>query len=65
MKISVEKLEIELARQCKTLSDLRNGASSKTLLRIKNGCEVTPKTAGRIARALNVDVADLVKEEVT
>lgn len=61
MKLSVEKLEIELARQCKTISDLRTGASPKTLTKIRLGQEVTPRTAGRIARALNVDVKELVE----
>ena len=61
MKLSVEKLEIELARQCKTISDFRTGASPKTITKIRLGREVTPRTAGRIARALNVDVSEILE----
>lgn len=61
MRIVIEKLEMKLARQCKTISDLRNGASPKTIMRIRNGYEVAPKTVGRIAKALNVDVENIVE----
>lgn len=65
MRIDVTKLETALARQCKNAKDLNGVTSLTTIQRIRNGYEVKPKTVGRIARALNVDVADLVKEEVT
>lgn len=61
MKISYERLEVELARQCKTISDLREGASPKTLMKIRMGQEVTPRTVGRIARALAVDVSEILE----
>lgn len=62
MKIDHKKLELFLARECKSLSDLREGSSPQTLKRIRNGEEVKPRTAGRIAKALNCDVADLLEE---
>ena len=69
MQVSFDQLEMCLARKCMSLSDLRAGVSAKTLLKIKRGGAVTPKTAGRIAKALNVDVEELVdftaKEERT
>lgn len=61
MKLAIEKIEMELARQCKPLSALRDGTSPKTILRIKLGHDVTPKTAGKIAKALGVDVSCIVK----
>lgn len=64
MRISIDKLEMELARQCKTISALRDGASPKTVMRIRKGLDVTPKTAGRIAKALGVDVAEIVETSV-
>lgn len=62
MKIDPKKLELCLARACKSRSDLRDGTSPQTLLRIHNGKEVSTKTAGRIARALGVDVTELLED---
>lgn len=62
MKIDTKKLNLLLACQCKSLSDLRDGASPNTLKRIRHGEEVMPKTVGRIAHALGVDPADIIEE---
>ena len=62
MKIDSRKLDLILARECKSLSDLRDGSSPQTLRRIRRGEEVQPKTLGRIARALNCDVTDIMEE---
>ena len=63
MKISQNKLDMALARKCMVLRDLReDGAASQTLTRIRKGEAVTPKTAGRIARALGVDVSEIIEE---
>lgn len=64
MKIDINKLNLVLARQCKSIADLRTGTSPQTLQRIRHGGEVQPRTAGRIARALNVDVAEILEMEV-
>lgn len=60
MKVSVDKLELALARQCKTISSLRDGVSSKTIVKIKKGFEVNPVTVGRIANTLGVDVEEII-----
>ena len=59
MKIDLKKLDLLLARECKSLSDLRDGSSPQTLKRIRRGEEVQPKTVGRIARALGCDPSDI------
>lgn len=65
MKIDNRKLDVLLARQCKSLSDLRTGASSQTLTRIRRGDNIKPSTLGRIARALNCDPEDILEKEGT
>lgn len=64
MRINKRKLEMELARNCKTLSMLRgDGLSPQTLTRVKNGRIVKPVTVGKIARALGVDPAEIIEME--
>lgn len=68
MKICLENLELELARACASLSDLReSGVSSATLARIKKQPEqeFSPKTIGKLARALQVPVEKIIKQEAT
>ena len=64
MKINNHKLDLQLARQCKAMSDLRSITSSQTLTRIRQGDNIKPSTLGRIAKALNVDPTELIEEEV-
>ena len=63
VKINIPKLEIALARACKNERDLRSSISPQTLRRIRQGEEVKPATVGKLARALNVDVIELIKED--
>lgn len=63
MKINNQKLDMILARRCMSRCDLRDGTSPQTLMRIKKGLDVKPKTAGRIARALGVDVTEIIEQE--
>ena len=65
MKIDRRKLDFVLAEQCKSISDLRTPLSSVTISRIRRGEDVMPKTAGRLAKALGVNVADLLEQEAT
>ena len=65
MRIDPKKMELYLARACMSETDLRTGTSPQTLLRIRRGMEVKPKTAGRIARALGVDVTDIIDTNAT
>lgn len=62
MKIDNNKLDLQLARQCKVISCLRSVVSQQTLTRIRNGFEVKPSTVGIIACALGVDVTDILEE---
>ena len=65
MKVSMKKLDIALASQCKTASNLRPGISPQTLQKIKRGEEIRSDSAGRIARALGIDVVDIIEEAKT
>lgn len=62
MKIDAGKLNIALARNCKSMRDLRSAVSPHTLYRISQGEAVTPRTLGKIARALGVDVTEIMEE---
>ena len=62
MKIDNRKLDLQLARQCKIISDLRGVASTQTLTRIRQGDNIKPSTLGRIAKALNCDPVDIMEE---
>lgn len=63
MKINNRKLDILLAQRCMNVSDLRHGTSPQTLARIRKGMDVTPKTFGIIAKALGVDITEILEEE--
>lgn len=63
MKVSIAKLELQMARACKARDDLRDVLSAGTLRRIRTGEELRPATVGRIAKALGVDVTEIVKED--
>ena len=63
MHISRERLFLSMARMCCTMKKLSaiSGVSIQTLRNIKSGKAISPETAGKIARALGVDVADLLE----
>lgn len=63
MKIDNRKLDLILARQCRTITDLRVSVSPQTLTRVRRCEDVKPATIGRIAKALDVDVTEILKEE--
>ena len=65
MKINKTKLELGMAKACLTPQELAEqaGVSIQTLDKIKGGkVSSRPHTAGRIARALGVDVTELLEE---
>lgn len=63
MKLQKNKLEIAMARACMSARDLRRkGLSPATISRAVNGEELTVKTVGKIARALGVDVTEILEE---
>lgn len=63
MKISRDKLELAMAHACMNTADLQKAADMPrpTLNNAICGRGITPKTAGKIARALNVDVEEIVE----
>ena len=61
MKIDKKKLEIALARACKSYSDLNVGMS--TLSKIRRGEDVRVKSVGKIAQTIGCDVLEIIAEE--
>ena len=64
MKIDVKKLEVAMGNACMTAERLSGvtGIGTCTLTRIKKGQQnPRPATVGKIAKALNVKVEDLVE----
>lgn len=62
MKISREKLELAKARACMSSNDIiKAGIPKGTLCNVCKG-EVSPKTAGRIAKVLKVDVTEIIEQ---
>lgn len=63
MKLDKKKFEIAQARTCKCTNDVLNSGISKgTLSRAMNGEDLKPDTIGRIAKALGVDVTEILED---
>ena len=62
MKIDKNRLNVVLARKCMSLRDLRSFLSPCTLSRINAGKDVRTKTVGAVAKALGVDVTEIMEE---
>lgn len=65
MKADRQKLELAMARACMSSADLpsASGLPRPTVQNAIVGKSVRPATLGRIARALNVDPAEIIKQE--
>lgn len=66
LKLDIFKLRLEQARACFTVEELAVKAeiSRISLSRILSGeNKATPKTIGKLARALNVDVTEIIVNE--
>ena len=66
MKLDLNKVFLAQARACLSVNNLvdKTGLGRTTVSKILNGkAKVTPKTIGLIAKALNVDVTDIIKDE--
>ena len=64
MKLSVEKLNIELARQQLSIQEFcaKSGIPRTTNVQVRRGDRnAKPKTIGRIANALGVDVTAIIE----
>ena len=62
MKISTKRLDLMLAKKCLVMSELKTAVSPQTLKRVRKGEELLPKTVGKIARAIGVDVLEIIEE---
>lgn len=65
MKADISKLRLAMARACMNPQDLAKAAEMppQTVNGVLRGRSVRPATIGRIARALGVDVAEIMDEE--
>lgn len=65
MKLNKNAYSIARARICLTNSEVAEAAKIRlvTLSRAINGGNCYPETAGKIARALGVDVLDIIEQE--
>ncbi|MBO5409469.1 MAG: helix-turn-helix transcriptional regulator [Clostridia bacterium] len=63
MKIDNQKFEIAIANACMTFSDLskKSGISLFTISRMQGDVKIRPETIGKIAKALNVKVEELIE----
>ncbi|MDY4115126.1 helix-turn-helix transcriptional regulator [Blautia sp. HCP3S3_D9] len=61
MKMDKIKFICELARRNMSIKQVaeKSGVTRNTISAIKNGKSCTPATAGRIAKALELDVTDI------
>lgn len=67
MKINRQKLYLAMARACMSSAELpaAAGLPRTTVHNAIVGKNVRPATLGKIARALNVDPAELIEQEET
>lgn len=65
MKLDRDKFQIAMARVCFEISDLVTASQMPrpTINNAIRGLSVRPATLGRIAKALGVDVTEIIKEE--
>ena len=65
MRMSRKKVNIALARKQMTVTELAKvyGVSRARMNVILNSQVVTPVCAGRVAKALNVDVTEIIDQE--
>ncbi len=62
MKIDRKKYELARARACKGQKDLEKAGISKgTLCRLIGGGNARPETIGKLARALGVDITEILE----
>ena len=64
MKVSKEKVDLARANSCMTITELAKayGVSRTRLNMILNQREVTVVCAGRLAKALGVDVTEIIEQ---
>lgn len=64
MKLSREKIDLFMAKKAWDAPDLANayGATRQRINNILNARQVRPKTAGKLAQALGVDVTEILED---
>lgn len=65
MKINKDKVRLAMAKACMSMPDVAKKAEmpySTTVQAMRGRC-TSPCTAGRIAKALNVDVEEILEKE--
>ena len=63
MKLNKQKYELARARACKGFKDIiEAGVPKGTLCRVISGEDVRPETIGKIAKALGVDVTEILED---
>lgn len=65
MKVDAKKLRLAMARACMNPQDLAKAAEMppQTVNGVLREKSVRPATLGKIAKALSVDVSEIMKEE--
>ena len=65
MKTNRKKLELAMARACMNTDELTKVASvpRPTLNNVITGRGIRPATIGKVAKALGVDVAEIIEQE--
>ena len=65
MKVNTKKLEIAMANACTSITNLckETKLNYSTISRIKAGSDANPATVGKIAKALNVNVTEIIEAE--
>ena len=65
IKLDRKKIEIAKARACMSTNELcaKGNIPHGTYCRVLGACSCKPETAGKIARALGVDVTEILEDE--
>ena len=65
MTLDREKVDIILAKRSISITDLckTNGISRNRIYTVMNSKKITPRTAGRFADALGVDVTEIIETD--
>ena len=65
MKINVKNLELAMARACMSATKTAEAAGicRNTMQTARHGKHVSPWTIGSIAKALNVDITEIIEKE--
>ena len=63
MKGNKQKIEIAMARSCLRIADVSKvgGIPVPSIKNVLSGRNVTPRTLGILAKALNVDAAEIIE----